>query len=190
MANAPRIEQLLRDAKAGDQAALGTLIGDVRERVFRWALVITRDPDDAEDVTQQVSLAVHRKVRDFEERSRFTTWLYAVVRNTAIELMRKPSRRHEIPFADDETPAPVAQRVEDQLQRLTDQRAAALVRAFFAALPNRQRELIELVDVEGYSAVEAAQLIGIQADTARVHLMRARRTIRLRMLESHPELFT
>jgi DNA-directed RNA polymerase specialized sigma24 family protein len=50
--------------------------------------------------------------------------------------------------------------------------------------------LIELIDTQGMTAAEAATLLGIEPETARVHLMRARRAIRSKMLESHPEMFT
>ena len=78
---------------------------------------------------------------------------------------------------------------EDRLQQIDDADAARLVRALFTALSPRQRELIELVDTQGYKTVEAAEMMGIQPETARVHLLRARRTLRAKMLELHPERF-
>lgn len=182
------MQELLERARTGDEAATASLIGGMRGRVFRWALVVTRDSDDAEDVAQQVSLKVHRALKDFEARSSFSTWLYTVVRNTSIEVMRKAARRGESPGGDDTGNLPA--HTEDQLSRLENQRIAGIVRAFFTELPPRQRELIELVDSQGYKAVEAARMLGIEPETARVHLLRARRTLRSRMLEAHPEMFT
>lgn len=181
------MQELLDRACTGDEAATALLIGGMRERVLRWALVVTRDSDDAEDVAQQVSMKVHRALKSFEARSSFTTWLYTVVRNTSIEVMRK-AVRHET-SAEEVTstlPAPT----EDRLSQIENARIAGIVRAFFSELPPRQRELIELVDSEGYKAVEAARMMGIEPETARVHLMRARRTLRSKMLEAHPEMFT
>jgi RNA polymerase sigma factor (sigma-70 family) len=183
-----RMQELLERARTGDEAATASLIGGMRERVLRWALVVTRDSDDAEDVAQQVSIKVHRALKSFEARSSFSTWLYTVVRNTSIEVMRKASRRNEL-SAGEETgalPAPT----EDRLNEMENTRIAGIVRAFFSELPPRQRELIELVDSQGYKAVEAARMLGIEPETARVHLLRARRTLRSKMLESHPEMFT
>src|SRR5688572_17518125 len=162
----------------------------MRERVFRWALIITGDSDDAEDVAQQVSLSLHRNLTGFDERSRFTTWLYAVVRNAAIEIGRKAARKHEVQVDAEDLPQPISDDTEQQIDRIDNRRAANIVRAFFAELPPRQRELIELVDTQGRSAAEAAAIMQIEPETARVHLMRARRTIRIRMMESHPEMFT
>lgn len=183
------IDGLLQRARTGDELALAALIAGVRERVFRWALVMTGDSDDADDVTQQVSLTLHGKLHAFEERAQFTTWLYAVVRNKALGLAQKASHRREVQIDEAQLPAALSADMEAQLSRLDNERAAGLVRSFFTELPPRQRELIELIDKEGYSAAEAAALMGIEPETARVHLLRARRTIRARMLNEHPEMW-
>jgi RNA polymerase sigma factor (sigma-70 family) len=183
------IHELLQRARTGDEAAAASLIGGMRDRVFRWALVMTRDSDDAEDVAQQVSMSVHKSLNGFEARSSFSTWLYAVVRNTSAELMRKTARRKEEMLNEDVVDATLSASTNERLAAIGNQRVAAIVRAFFAELPPRQRELIELVDAEGCSAAEAARMIGIEPETARVHLLRARRTLRSKMLEAHPEMF-
>lgn len=183
-----RISELLQRVRRGDDAAASSLIGGVRERVFRWALIITGDSDDAEDVAQQVSLSLHRNLSGFDERSRFTTWLYAIVRNAAIEVGRRAARRHEVQVDPQDLPQRPTDDVDGQIERIANRQAARIVRSYFADLPPRQRELIELVDAQGLSAAEAAQLMQIEPETARVHLMRARRTLRTKMLESHPEM--
>jgi RNA polymerase sigma-70 factor (ECF subfamily) len=157
--------------------------------VFRWALVMTADSDDAEDITQQVSVTLHRKLRLFEQRSSFTTWLYRIVRNTAIESRRRARFTREVPLDFDTVQDTLAAATEDRLQQIDDADAAALIRALFTTLPARQRELIELVDTQGYNTVEAAAMMEIEPETARVHLLRARRTLRTKMLALHPERF-
>jgi RNA polymerase sigma-70 factor (ECF subfamily) len=188
--NDAEIDGLLQQARTGDEMAAARLIAGVRDRVFRWALVITRDSDDAEDVTQQVSMTLHRKLHEFEGRSRFTTWLYMVARNTAIDMTTKASRRYEQQMDQDAIPQPLSDDAERRITQFDNARAAALVRAFFSELPTRQRELIELIDREGFTTGEAAAMMGIEAETARVHLLRARRTLRTKMLATHPEMFT
>lgn len=175
-----RIADLLARARKGDEAAANSLIGGVRERVVRWAFVVTGDADDAEDVAQKVSLTLYKQLSGFEARSSFTTWLYSVVRNAALDATRSSKRRLQI-VSDDTLPDPSALHIE----RIENHAQAELVKSFFTLLSPRQRELIELVDLQGYSAAEAAEVIGIEPETARVHLMRARRTLREKMLEKH-----
>jgi RNA polymerase sigma-70 factor (ECF subfamily) len=178
---------LLQRARAGDEAAFNALVNSVRDKIFRWALIITGDSDDAEDVTQQVTLKLHGKLAEFQERSRLTTWLYTITRNTALDMINKPARKREESLSED-TVTELSDDVDVKITRLDNQRAASVVRAFFTDLPPRQRELIELIDNEGCTAGEAAQAMGIEPETARVHLLRARRTLRARMLEVHPEM--
>lgn len=183
-----RINRLIEQIRTGDQSASNALIAGLRECILRWALVITGDIDDAEDVAQNVSLTLHRRVKDFEGRSRFTTWVYAAVRNAALDQKRRRLRTDHVSI-DDDAVAALTTKTEDVLQQISDHDSARAVRRFFEELTPRQRELVELVDQQGFSAAEAAQALGIEPETARVHLMRGRRALRARMLERHPRMF-
>jgi RNA polymerase sigma-70 factor (ECF subfamily) len=165
------------------------MLDHVRGQIFRWALVITADADDADDITQQVSLTLYRKLHLFEERSAFSTWLYRIVRNTAIESRKRVRFTHEVPFDADAIESTLSPATEDRLTEIHDAQSVALIRSMFAELPPRQRELIDLVDAQGYKTVEAAAMMDIEPETARVHLLRARRTLRAMMLAQHPERF-
>ena len=157
------------------------LIGAVRARVVRWATVVTGDVDDAEDVAQRVSLKLHDELGQFEAKSRFTTWLFRVVRNTAFDLRRSAWRRRSTQY-DEDAMQQIVDSTGDAIERIDNENRAALIRSFFTELPPRQRQLIELVDQEGCTPTEAADVLGIEPETARVHLMRARRTLREKMM--------
>jgi len=74
------------------------------------------------------------------------------------------------------------------LGRIAGSEAAEVARSFFSQLPERQREVFDLVELQGYTAVEAAEMLAMSASTVRVHLLRARRTLRARIMERHPAL--
>ncbi len=74
------------------------------------------------------------------------------------------------------------------LGRIAGAEAAAVVRTFFSELPQRQREVFDLVELQGYTATEAAEMLVMKASTVRVHLLRARRTLREKIVEQHPAL--
>ena len=181
------LDALAARARTGDEGAFAALANAVRDQVRRWALVRTGDPDDAEDVAQNVVIRVHRGLARFEGRSRFTTWLYRLTANAAVEMARGHGRRgrlHDAVTVD----AGAAPELRDRISEMENARAVALVRTFFAELQGRQREVFDLVDLQGYTPAEAAEMLKIEPPTARVHLLRARRAIRERILAAHPTL--
>lgn len=184
------IGELVEAARGGDEDAFARLVRACYDRIHRWAWVRTGDPDDADEVAQETLVRLHRSLGGYEGRSRFTTWLYRIVWSVAAELRRERARRdikarrfwrHRRTVGPDERASRLA-------GRLDDAQAAELVRAFFRDLPDRQREAFDLVDLQGFDTVEAAEMMDLQPVTVRTHLLRARRSIRKKMLENHPEL--
>lgn len=179
---------LVARVQAGDTAAFADLVERCYRRIHRWALGWTGDPDDAEDVTQEVLVRLHHHLSRYRGQARFTTWLYQITRNAAIDHERRRQRRVR-----------AAQRhllLEESARAATPgpdagiERAELLVavRAAFKDLPPRQREVFDLVDLQGYAAVEAAEMLDMKPVTARAHLFRARRSVRRAVLERHPYL--
>jgi RNA polymerase sigma-70 factor (ECF subfamily) len=176
---------LVGRAQAGDGMAREELLARCHGMVFRWANMLTRDADDADDVTQEVLITVATKLHRYHGRSRFTTWLYQVTRNAALSLRRRVTGRVRLITRLQIQPTANAR---DPLDSLHASQTADAVRAMFQALPVRQREVFYLVDVEGHSASEIAPQLGLSPVTVRAHLFRARRTLRARILERFPDL--
>ena len=178
---------LIRRARKGDPEAFDRLAGSCRERIYRWALVRMGEADDAEDATQEALVRLHRGLHRFDGKARFDTWLYAVTVNAVADILRRKARSLRLRerysfFADRATAAdPVA--VEE---RLESRRLAGLVRTFLVALPARQREALDLVDLQGVGPADAAARLGISHATLRTHLFRARRALRSRLLRDAP----
>jgi RNA polymerase sigma-70 factor, ECF subfamily len=177
------IDEWARRAQRGDQRALGQLLRAVRPRVFRWALIHTGSPDDAEDITQATLLRAQRALPDFGFAARFTTWLYSVTRSVAADARRTQRRRAEL--LSQRTMVAEGSNAEPKLD---ERRLVALVREQLGPLPVRQREVFDLVDLQGRAPADVAELLGLDAATVRVHLLRARRTIRARIMERNAAL--
>lgn len=178
---------LVGQVRRGDDAAFDTLARRVRERVRVWARRLVGDGDEAEDIAQLVLVRMHERLHEFEGRSRFASWLYRITRNVAIERLRVEERRNallarEIAGAVDDSHSEAIGERDDVL------RLQQLVAAHFRELSPRQREVFELVELRGERVADVAAELDIEATTVRVLLLRARRTIRLRMLKAHPDL--
>ncbi len=181
-----RLASLAAGAAGGDAGAFALLASSVRGRVVAWAGVITRDRDDAEDVAQLVLLRLRDHVQQFQGRSRFTSWLFQVTRNITLSSMQRERRRRALLATQD--PAVVGPAVPGARESADGRNIEALVQACFTELTDRQREVFEWVDLRGVAAPEVARRLGVAPATVRVLLMKARRTIRLRLLEQHADM--
>jgi len=181
------VAHLVPLAQRGDAAAREALLARCHPTVFRWALVQVGDADEAEDVAQDALVRLDAGLGGFAGKSLFATWVYRVTRNVALELGRRAARtlrlRNALALRPDDQPATV-----DPADGVHTETVTALVRALFDDLPPRQREVFYLADLEELAPVEIAQRLGLRAATVRVHLLRARRAMRARILSEHPEI--
>lgn len=161
------------------------LVHRVRDRIRSWARRLTGDQDEAEDITQDVLLRLYDRMGAVEDPRRLIGWLYRVTHNAAQDRRRLVQRRAALlaRYADPSDTAEPQRSIAEASERV-----ARLVADYHRTLTGRQRDVFSIVDLQGRSVDEAAARLGIAASTARVHLARARRAIRLRMLAEHPAL--
>jgi RNA polymerase sigma-70 factor (ECF subfamily) len=186
-----KLEELVALARGGSRTAFDALAWRVRDRIQGWAARLTNDQDDAEDVAQLVLLRLHQQVAEFEGRSRFTTWLYMVTKRVVLSRRARERRRDALSAARADALVPGGAEAEPEpIERTVgDGRGVGeLVASYLHVLSEREREVFELGDLRGLNATEIAERLGVKAVTVRTQLMRARRKIRLRMLEEHPDL--
>jgi RNA polymerase sigma-70 factor, ECF subfamily len=187
--------ELLERAREGCPEALETLVRLIHPRVYGWCLARTGDRVDADDLCQQVLIQVLRKLDTFRGEARFTSWLFRIVRNEAVSRGRSRARREDrlrelIPQGEAAPPEDGASRAppEDPAGAVDTERLLSRVEECFLALSPRQRQVFQLVELEGWSAADAARELGVAPATVRVLLLRARRAIREEILRTHAEL--
>lgn len=181
-----QVPALVRRARAGDRAAFSGLVERFYDRIYRWALVRTGDRDTADDATQEVLIRLHRGLGGFRESSRFETWLYTVVRNTCEEVRRKQERARRLKRRFEVLGGASGRTEADAFDRAHAREFRRLVRGYLDDLPDRQREVFDLVDLQGHAPAEVARMMGLEPVTVRTHLLRARRTIRGRLMTESP----
>lgn len=178
LANAAElVPDLIARTRDGDERAFASLVAAYQPRVFRWALALIGDRDEAEDVTQEVFVRVYRKVGGFRGDGPFDAWLYRITRRVALRGRRAP---HSLPSGDADV------YTTDPGARVDRQRAVAVVQSIAATLPERQREVFVLCDLEGRSPAEAAAMLDMKDVSVRASLFKARAAVRRRILVTHP----
>jgi RNA polymerase sigma-70 factor (ECF subfamily) len=182
----PSDAELIRRAQEGDDEAFTALALAWHPRVFRWACGLLDDADDADDVAQQVLVRLYAHLGRFRGLARFSTWLYQITRNAARDARRRHGRRAravERMLTFDPPPS-----LSAPGDGIAEGDVAERARAALADLPERQRAVFDLVELQGYAPQEAAALLGISPATARTHLLRARRALRTALLAAVPNL--
>lgn len=178
--------QLLVRAR-DDDAALRDLIDATAPVVRRWALVQTGDATEADDLTQEVLIRMIRNLDALPESPRLAGWLYTVTKNAAADRFRSRSRRREatdseniLDAAASDAPNPATDAEHGEL--------GDLLQASFRRLPRRQREVFDLVELQGIPATQAAEILGIRATSVRGNLFKARRNLRRQILAVWPDV--
>jgi RNA polymerase sigma-70 factor (ECF subfamily) len=177
--------QLASLASAGDDSAFTTLVTRYHPAVFRWSLIFASDPDEAEDIAQEVFVRAHRQLSQYRSDGSLEAWLYAITRRAATQLRRTQKRRKRLSLS------PAARPLRDVYTtdpggRVDRERAANVILELFSELPQRQREIFDLVDLQGLSPAQAAARTGMKAVSVRANLFKARSAIRAKFLATHP----
>ena len=182
--------ELVRAAQEGDRAAFRKLVERHQRRAFAIALGIVHDEHDAREIVQEAFLRVWRGLADWQGDSAFFTWLYRIVANLAIDLVRRPARRmqdRDVPLEVDdlvEDDLPLAGRVESgPLDAARRREIAARLRAALDALPPYHRGVILMREVEGMSYDEMAKAMNVSKGTIMSRLFHARQKLQRALAE-------
>ncbi|MCM2334310.1 MAG: sigma-70 family RNA polymerase sigma factor [Anaeromyxobacteraceae bacterium] len=176
-------QQLLEEARAGDRRALEALLSRHQPRVYRFGLKMCRDPEDAKDVLQETLLAVARGVKDFRGASSVSTWLYTIARSFCIKKRRRSKFAPEVVESlDAGEPGEEVRQLQDPSrppdEHLAGRQVEAALERAIGGLDEMYREVLVLRDVEGLSAPEVAEVMGLSVEAVKSRLHRARVAVR------------
>ncbi len=162
----------------GDGTAFDELVRKRQREVYNLAYRMTRNAEDARDVSQEAFLQVYRNLSRFDRRSSLSTWLYRIVVNLCLNHLSRGSRA--LYAAVDQQPDPV-DLSEGSLARLEErERADALARAI-ETLPPQQRASLTLRVHHHLAHREIADILGVSEATAKVHYFHAVQALRRKL---------
>lgn len=179
--------ELLQRARVGDEAAFVTLYRRRQVNVYRFALRMSGSEAVAEDVTQEVFLALLREAARYDAtRSSLANYLFGIARNQVLRRLER--ERNYAPFLDnEEAEASALQAVNNPLGELTRQETIEAVRQAVLALPPHYREVVVLCDLHELSYLEAAAALSCAVGTVRSRLHRARALLGEKLRSLQPQ---
>ena len=172
---------LIQRTLAGDEAAFASLVSKYEKRIHAYAVREIGDFQIAEDITQETFLEVHQKLDTLKDPTKFSTWLYAIVKNLCIAWYRKnrfhPESLEEIHISKIETDT-YSRYVASEHVKATAEAQRDLVKKLLMKLKESDREIITLHYFEEMTTAEIGAYLGISENTIKSRLHRARQRLK------------
>lgn len=176
-----RLSELMRAAQDGDRLAYKTLLTEVAATVRDFVRKRLPDIESQEEVVQDTLLCIHRDRHTYDPGRPFRPWMYAITRHRLSDHLEKQRRRRQIEvLAEEETEDPVSAETS-----ASDRRALGILRHALAQLSKTQREIIQMLKLDGLSVTEISTRTGLTASNVKVTAHRGYK--RLRALIGDPE---
>jgi RNA polymerase sigma-70 factor (ECF subfamily) len=181
----PDIRLMLR-VRDDDPVAFGELVELYQHRLVTVMHHLVGSKEEAEDLAQEVFLRVYRVRKKYRPRAKFSTWLFTIANNLALNALRSRQRKPVVPL-DVRDSGPLGPRPAEQLardracppgERLQQQELAAVVRTALEGLNERQRVAVVLNKFEDMNYAEIAEVMGLTTKAVKSLLSRARENLR------------
>ena len=177
----PDDQDLLARLRRHDQAAFAEFFETYADRVYRLAIGLLKQEDDAEEVVQSTFLSAFESIYRFEPHAQISTWLYRIAYNHALMLLRRRHAALPLPEEEEDSPPFPVQLVD--WSQLPDQQALSgeaqeVLRTAINDLPVGLRAAFILRDLEGLSTAECAHIQEMTEAACKVRLHRARLRLR------------
>lgn len=165
--------ELVRRAREGDGLAFGMLVERYQRAAYVVALSVTQRHEDAEDAAQESFLVALQRLEECRSPDRFAGWLMTIVRNRARNLVRR-----EVLRETDQLPAGTSSRGPTPETAAERSELRETLREALELIPEVQRQIVLLHDLEGWKHREIAERLGLPSGTVRSHLHFARKALR------------
>ena len=180
--------ELTKLAAKGNMAAFEEVYNRHHRRVYSICLRMLQNTTEAEDLTQDVFIQLHRKIGSFRGDSAFTTWLHRLTVNQVLMHFRKRNVKFEKTTEEGETPVQIVSGTQNPRKMPVVDKIA--IENAIEKLPNGYRNVFVLHDVEGYEHEEVARILGCSVGTSKSQLHKARLKLRkLLQKKAPPRLF-
>jgi len=154
----------------------------LKNELFRLALRITLNREEAEDVVQETLIKVWNRRDKWDELESIEAFCLTICRNISLDKMKKAENQNQ--SLEDEHDAPDRSYASNPEEQVMQQDRVLLVRRLIDNLPEKQRSVMQLRDIEGKSYKEIAQILAISEEQVKINIFRARQTIKQKFIET------
>lgn len=178
--------QLMLDVKAGDEASFDLLLQRYRRPLVNFLHRMVKDTATAEDLAQEVFLRVHRARAQYCPTAKFTTWLFRIATNLALNSVRD-NRYHQMevsldaPLEDNEAPMEIPAREMRIDEHMVERDKSRFIRRAIASLPEKQRAAVLLHKYEEMDYSDIARILDCSESALKSLLFRAYETLRVQL---------
>jgi RNA polymerase sigma factor (sigma-70 family) len=181
MSTGPSDSEIISLVLKGDHNAYALLVERYKSYVFTLTLRFIKSREDAEEVSQDIFIKAYRSLADFKGTAKFSTWLYTIVNTTCITFLRK--KRLDVRSLDDERTFEVADSQDSgfRANQVEQKSRQNMVNHAISMLNADDAEIITLFYKNEQSLEEISQILGLEVNTAKVRLHRARGRLKEKM---------
>ena len=178
---------LARAAREGDEGAFSALVRRHSSGLHHAVARILSDDSEAWDVVQMALLRAWQRLDRYDPRWSFSTWLYRIGTNLAIDVLRSRSSRERVHQESGEQRLRLVEPTDPTSRRADQREVEELLDRLVVHLTPQQRSAFVLREVRGLDTVEVAEIMGCSATTVRNHVFQARKVLRRELESRHPE---
>ena len=180
--NEEEILSIIERVRGGEVNAFEGLVRAYEKNVYNIALRMSGSREDALDISQEAFLKAYHALGGFRGESKFSVWLYRIVSNTCLDFLRERKRRAELPLQTEDDEGETAQtEIPDETlspERLYERKLTReALRRGLLSLPEDQRRILLLREIEGLSYEEIAEALSLESGTVKSRIFRARKKL-------------
>lgn len=174
------LSQLIQKTIDGDRRSFEMIVRSFQRYTMTIAFRILCDENDARDVVQEGFIRVWRHIGNYNPAIKFSTWLYKIIVNLSIDRLKSRKNLSRFFFNSSEEIEPVDFR--DMEKDYSNRETAGLIKFFAGKLPEKQRVIFVLRDLEELSVSEVVEITGLSESSVKTNLFHARRSIREKII--------
>lgn len=170
---------LIKKVKSGDVKAFEILIKSYENTIYSICFKILKNETDAYDAAQEVCIKIWKQINKFEEKSKFSTWIYRIATNQCLDILRKNKNRKVVSINQNEEWALELEDTKINIEKqVEDAERLRVLKLALDELKNEQREIIIMKDINNLSYDEIAKNQNISLGTVKSRLSRARNALK------------